>query len=68
MRTGATPSGNWASIPLDGSVALDYHMSDEWSVAIAPIATAYVRMTSADTNAALSPTELGVLLELRRGS
>jgi hypothetical protein len=70
MRTGETPARNWAAIPFEGSVALDYHMSAEWSVSIAPIATAHVRLSSADsaeTDAALSSTELGVLLELRRG-
>lgn len=68
MRTDDSRPGNWTAIPFEGTVALDYHMSPEWAVAIAPIATAYLRLTSTETNAALNQTELGVLLELRRGS
>jgi hypothetical protein len=68
MRTGDTPAGNWGALAFEGTVVLDYHMSNEWSVGIAPIGTAYMHLSSADSNAALDRTELGMLLELRRGS
>jgi hypothetical protein len=68
LRTADTPAGNWNALAFEGSVALHYHMSAEWSVAVAPIATAYRRLSSYDTNAALSSRELGLLLELRHGS
>jgi hypothetical protein len=66
FRTWDTPSANWYAIPLEGSVTVSYHMSPAWSVGVAPIATVY-REASFEAYSASLGTDLGVLLEVRRG-
>jgi hypothetical protein len=66
IQTWDTPSGDWFAIPFEGSVTLSFHMSHTWSVGVAPIVTVYTSASSYESTAALG-TDLGVLVELRRG-
>jgi hypothetical protein len=67
FHTDDTYSGNWFAIPFEASLTLMYQMSHEWSVGVAPVYTAYQRTSTNGDGGSLGPTELGVLLELRRG-
>jgi hypothetical protein len=59
---------NWAGLAFEASVLLGYHVSDEWSVGVAPVATMYRGSSWRDDyEAALGRGDLGVLLELRKG-
>jgi hypothetical protein len=71
FHTDDTHSRNWFAIPFEASLALMYQMSGDWSVGLAPIFTYYQR-TSVDNSienddGSLGSSEVGVLLELRRG-
>lgn len=63
-----TPAQNWFAIPFETSITLMYHMSDAWSVGLAPVVTYYQRTSLDTSDASLGASELGVLLELRHGS
>jgi hypothetical protein len=67
FHTNDTYSRNWFAIPFEASLTLMYHMSREWAVGVAPIYTAYQRTTMEGDGGSLGTSELGVLLELRRG-
>ena len=59
---------NWAGMLLEASVLVGYHVSDEWSVGVAPVVTAYGNATwRDDPEASLGGGDVGVLLELRKG-
>ena len=67
FHTADTYSGNWFAIPFEASLTVMYHVSDDWSVGVAPIFTAYQRTSLDNDDGSLGTAELGVLLELRRG-
>jgi hypothetical protein len=59
---------NWAGMALEASILVGYHVSEEWSVGVAPVLTAYSNAVwRDDPEAALGRSDLGVLLELRKG-
>ena len=66
IQTFSTPSGDWFAIPFEASVTLSFHMSPTWSVGVAPIVSVYTSASQNEDSAALG-TDLGVLVELRRG-
>ncbi|HSR99994.1 MAG TPA: hypothetical protein VLM79_23225 [Kofleriaceae bacterium] len=68
FHTDLAYAGNWFAIPFEASLTVLYHLSNEWSIGLAPIFTAYQRMSLNDSDASLGASELGVLLELRHGS
>jgi len=63
---GVSPA-NWAAVALEASLLLGYHLSDQWSVGVAPVATFYNTAGQHDAEGSLGASDLGLLLELRRG-
>jgi hypothetical protein len=58
---------NWAAAVFEASILFGYHVSDEWSVGIAPVGTLYSTAWRHDFDASLGTGDLGLLLELRKG-
>ena len=59
---------NWAGLVFEASVLLGYHVSDDWSVGVAPVVTMYRGSSWRDDyEASLGRGDLGLLLELRKG-
>jgi hypothetical protein len=67
------PSNNgphWArslAVPIEAQVLLGYHLTADWALGVAPVATWYQYVSQRGTDASLGDTDLGVLVELRRG-
>jgi hypothetical protein len=60
-------AANWAAYTFEGSLLFSYHVSDHWSVGLAPIGTLYSSVLRNDENASLGEGDLGLLMELRHG-
>jgi hypothetical protein len=59
---------NWAGLAFEASILFGYHVSDAWSVGVAPVATMYSNSAwRNDPEASLGGGDFGLLLELRRG-
>jgi hypothetical protein len=65
FRPDDSMKANWFAIPIEASVLVGYHVSPDWSVGIAPVATWYWH--GGESSLGLGVGDVGVLLEVRRG-
>jgi hypothetical protein len=60
-------AADWAGYAVEASVLFGYHVSDQWSVGIAPLGTLYSTAWANEYEASLGAGDVGMLVELRRG-